>query len=148
MQDYIKGILESKTVTERYHGLPFAFDLTIRMLYGKTLTIHDPAAIANDLPTGKSYQFIVVVSHVDRVRAFTNSKTLSARYSGTIRHLKWEPPFDELLVVNDDLAQQPMSIVGTVNGHVLLSRLLLGGVVVGNAVTWGKDTFELVGVYK
>ncbi|MEO0562670.1 MAG: hypothetical protein AAF125_11175 [Chloroflexota bacterium] len=148
MQDSIKGVLESNEVTERYHGLPFARQLSIRTMYGKTIIIEDPVSIANDLQTGKSYEFIMVVAGVERVRAFTHSKTMSAKFSGTIRHLKWEPDHDRLLICNDDLINQPMSVVGTVSGHVIISRLLLGGVSVGNAITWGKDNFELVGVYK
>jgi hypothetical protein len=148
MQDYITGFLEMNEVTERYHGLPFAALLTIRTMYGKTIEIHDREAIAGDLQLGKSYNFIVAVGEVDKVRAFTQSKTMSGRFSGTIRELRWTPPpGDKLLLVNEARLNEPMSVIGTVSGNVLLSRLLLGGVAVGNAVTWGKDLFELVAVY-
>lgn len=148
MQDYITGFLEANDVIERYHGLPFAALLTVRTLYGRTVEIHDREAIAGELQMGKSYNFIVAVGGVDKVRAFTQSKTMTGRFSGTIRDLRWTPPTtDRLLVANETLMAQPMSVVGTANGNVLLSRLLLGGVAVGNAVTWGKDWFDLVGVY-
>jgi len=148
MQDYISGILEDIEITDRYHGLPFACKLTIRSLYGKTIIVEDNAAIASDLQTGKRYDLITVVTGVSKVRAFTHSKTMTARFSGTIRDLKWEPNRDRLLVCNEELISQPMSVVGTVNGHVLISRLLLGGVSVGNAITWGKESLELVAVYE
>lgn len=148
MQDYITGFLETNEVTERYHGLPFAALLTIRTLYGRTVEIHDMEAVAGDLQIGKSYNFIVAVGGVEKVRAFTQSKTMTGRFSGTIRELRWTPPpAEKLLVVNETLLAKPMSVVGTASGNVLLSRLLLGGVSVGNAVTWGKDWFELVAVY-
>ena len=148
MQDYITGFLEEYEVTERYHGLPFAGLITIRTLYGRTVEIHDTEAIAGDLQPARSYNFIVAVGGVEKVRAFTQSKTNTGRFSGTIRELRWPPPpAEKLLVTNESLLEQPMSLVGTASGNVLLSRLLLGGVSVGNAVTWGKDWFELVAVY-
>jgi hypothetical protein len=148
LQDYIAAILEASEVTETYHGLPFARKLTLRTLHGKTVTVHDPTALTNDLELHKRYQFVVVVTGVERVRAFTNSATISAKFSGTIRALKWQPDLSDYQLYHEDWIERPLSIIGTVNGHVLLSRLLLGGVAVGNAVTWGRDQFELVAVYR
>jgi hypothetical protein len=47
-----------------------------------------------------------------------------------------------LQVWDEDWLKTPMAIIGTIHGQVLLSRMLLGGVVVGNAVTWGKDALN------
>jgi hypothetical protein len=148
LQDYLTAILEKSTVTERYHGIAFKRELTVRTMYGKSMTIHDMTALSNDLQTGKRYNFIIAVNGVERVRAFTHSKSSTARLSGTIRALTWEANQDKLQVWDEDWLETPMAIIGTIHGQVLLSRMLLGGVVVGNAVTWGKDRFELVGVYK
>jgi hypothetical protein len=147
MQDYITGILENSEVLEAYHGIAFARRLTWRTLVGSKLTVEDPTGMTNDLQLHKRYNFIIAVSDVDRVRAFTSSKIESAKYSGTIRSLKWVPSLDRYLIYNEEITKKPMSIVGTVSGNVLLSRLLLGGVEVGNAVTWGRDQFEIVAVY-
>lgn len=148
MQDFITAILEEIQPTETYHGVAFSHELRVRTLPGKQMTISDPEGIAADLKTGKTYRFVIVVSGVERVRAFTQSITETGKLSGTIRSLKWEPHIDNYTVQDEALVSEPMSIVGTVNGHVLLPRLLLGGVEVGNAVTWGIDQFQLVAVYK
>lgn len=148
MQDYVSGILEVNETVEAYHSIPFRRRLVLRTLVGKEIEISDPEAIANDLRVGKTYKMIIVVAGVERVRAFTHSRTMSARFSGTIRQLKWEPQPDSYQLANEDYLKQPMSIVGTVSGNVLISRMLLGGVSVGNAVTWGKDEFNLVAVYR
>lgn len=148
MQDYITGILEVNEPIETYHGIAFSRRLIVRTLYGKTIEIHDVESITGDLKPGKRYDIVIAVSGVEKVRAFTHSNSMSAKFSGTIRQLKWVPEPDKYLVYNEDEMKEPMSIIGTANGHVLLSRMLLGGVSVGNAVTWGKDNFNLVAVYK
>jgi hypothetical protein len=148
MQDFITGILEDIKPTETYHGIAFSYSLRFRTLLGKTMTIDDPAGLAADLKTGKTYKFVIVVSGLERVRAFTQSVTETGKLSGTIRSLKWQPCPGDYQVHDEALLDEPMSIVGTVNGHVLLPRMLLGGVEVGNAVTWGIDQFRLVAVYK
>lgn len=147
MQDFVSGILESNEVTERYHGIAFAHQLNIRTLAGKTLRIDDPDAIAADLNTGKTYKLVIVVTGIERVRAFKASTTATSRISGTIRSLSWEPNRDHYCAINETIAADPLSVIGTAYGHVLLPRMLLGGVVVGNAVTWGKDSYNLVAVY-
>ncbi len=147
MQDYITAVLEETTPIETYHGMPFNQRHTVHTMAGKTLRIDDPECIAEGLKVGRSYKWIVVVSGVEKVRAFTQSVTQTGKFSGTIRQLNWEPTPDDYLALDEDLLKQPMSIVGTVNGHVLLPRMLLGGVQVGNAVTWGIDQFQLVAVY-
>ncbi|MEL6149559.1 MAG: hypothetical protein AAFV33_00355 [Chloroflexota bacterium] len=148
MQDYIQGILEENTPTESYHGVAFSRKLVLRTIHGKQVTIDDPEGLAQDIKTGKTYQLVIVVSGAEKVRAFTQSITRTGKLSGTIRSLKWEPDIEQFQVCDDDLVSQPMSVIGTVNGHVLLPRMLLGGVAVGNAVTWGIDQFQLVAVYK
>ncbi|MEM6280701.1 MAG: hypothetical protein AAF787_00795 [Chloroflexota bacterium] len=148
MQDFVQGILEENTPTETYHGVAFSRKLVIRTIHGKQVTIDDPEGISQDIKTGKTYSFVIVVSGADRVRAFTQSITRTGKLSGTIRSLKWEPDVEQFLVCDNELIKQPMSVVGTVKGHVLLPRMLLGGVSVGNAVTWGIDQFQLVAVYR
>lgn len=147
MQDYITGILENIETIEAYHGLPFHRKLTVRTLVGKTLVIDDPVPLSTDLRMGKSYKFVVMAANIDRVRAFKNDPTLSIRFSGTIRELKWQPNLAQYTTYDEDIITQPMSIIGTVYGNVLLTRFVLGGVVVGNAVTWGRDEFQLVAIY-
>jgi hypothetical protein len=148
MQDYIRGILEENTPTEAYHGITFSRRLVIRTIHGKQMTIDDPDAITENLRTGQSYDFVVVVSGAEKVRAFTQSITKTGKLSGTIRALKWAPNTEKYQLHDTALISQPMSVVGTVNGNVLLPRMLLGGVSVGNAVTWGIDQFQLVAVHK
>ena len=147
MQDYISGILDKNEATESFHGIAFSRKLSLRTMVGKTMEIHDLNGLASNLRVGSKYDIIVAVMGVEQVRAFTHSRTMSAKFSGTIRDLRWQPEPEKYQIFDDAYLNDPMSIVGTVNGHVLLSRLLLGGVAVGNAVTWGKDTFALVAVY-
>ncbi len=85
---------------------------------------------------------------IEKVRAFTQSVTATGKISGTIRNLKWQPDPKQYTVFDEEVVKQPMSIIGTVNGHVLLPRLLLGGAVVGNVVTWGIERYQLVAAYK
>lgn len=146
--DYITGVLDKNEVIEAYHGIAFQRRLTLHTLYGKRMQLDDQHPIGTALEVGTRYNFVVAVSNVERVRAFTHSNTMSAQFSGTIRELRWKPTPEQYLAFNADYLNQPMSIIGTAYGHVLLSRLLLGGAEVGNAVTWGKDSFELIAVYR
>ncbi len=148
MRDYLEGILDTNEAAEMYHGIVFSRRLQLRTLHGKTLTIDDPECLSDALKTGTMTRLIVVVSGIDRVRAFTQSRTATGQWSGTIRRLDWEPQAKDYQVYDQNLVEStPMSVVGTANGHVLLPRLLLGGVEKGTAVTWGKDQFRLVAAY-
>lgn len=147
MQDYITGILEDIETVEAYHNIPFHRRLTVRTLVGKSLVIDDPTPLSQAMRVGRNYQLVVMAANIDRVRAFKNDPNLSIRFSGTIRQLKWQPTPDAYATYDADMLDKPMSIVATVYGHVLLTRMVLGGVAVGHAVTWGKDEFQLVAVY-
>ncbi len=148
MRDYLEGILDTNEAAEMYHGIVFSRRLQLRTLHGKMLTIDDPECLSESLKTGNMLRLIAVVSGVDRVRAFTQSRTATGKWSGTVRRLRWEPQIDDYQVCDQNLIEStPMSVVGTANGHVLLPRLLLGGAEQGTAVTWGKDQFQLVAVY-
>jgi len=149
MQDYLEGILDENEPTETYHGVVFSRRLSIRTLRGKVLHIDDPDSLAASVKPGTMLRIIAVVSGVDSVRAFTQSRTDTGKWSGTVRQLDWSPDFEKYQLYDKGLIEStPMSVIGTVNGHVLLSRLLLGGAETGAAVTWGKDQFQLVAVYE
>ncbi len=147
-QDYIVATLEDSKPIETYHGIVFSRGLTIRTLYGREIAVEDPENLSDSLKAGKRYKFVMAVVGIEKVRAFTQSITATGKISGTIRALKWEPQLDHYTVYDEGLVKDPMSVIGTVNGNVLLPRLLLGGTVVGNAVTWGVDRYQLVAVYK
>jgi hypothetical protein len=147
--DYITGILEKNEVLEAYHSVPFRRQLMLRTLSGKVLTIDDPATLSNDLKSGRTYHMIVLAEGVESIRAFTTSKTLSADFSGVIRELEWFPEIGHYLAFDEGVLSQPLAVIGTAFGNILFPHgLIVEGLAVGNALTWGKDQFRLVAVYR
>jgi hypothetical protein len=147
-QDFIDATLEDSKPIETYHGVIFSRGLTLRTLFGREITVEDPENLSEGLKQGKRHRFVIAVVGIEKVRAFTQSVTATGKISGTIRNLKWQPDPKQYTVFDEEVVKQPMSIIGTVNGHVLLPRLLLGGAVVGNVVTWGIERYQLVAAYK